>query len=261
MDARPQQCKVCYEVELVLRPGKSWIGQIPATMKQLCGLLSTMPHWKKLRAQMLAKDCEALIAEKAHGILEEVTRGTRHFGQDSLLHGDVRFKRTRESNLFIGAGNVLRALKEAAQRWEDNNVKPRWLKTRLWTTPGKIVIFRKDENNPGFHIPIKMPDGRITLHIPPERPGPENMFRGKPATIKFAERVDYPAYIRFFLWTTPEVVEDDLALWWQIAEEQGLMGYRQRQQGQFTVTTFRRASAAQIEYLIAREMEKELELH
>lgn len=260
MDEKPRQCTVCYEVELALRSGKSWIGQTPATMKQLCGWLRAMPHRKKMREEMSVEDFDALIEEKARHILEEVTRGTKHFGQDSPLHADVRFKRTREGNLFIGAGNVLRVLKEAAQRWEDNNAKPRWLKMRLWTTPGKIVIFRKDEHNPRLYIPVKMPDGRVELHVPPERPGPGNMFRGKSATITFAERVDYPAYLRFYLWTTPEVTEDDLVLWLQIAEEQGLVGYRQRQQGQFMVTTFHRASEMQIEHLVMREMAKGMEL-
>ncbi len=260
MDERPAQCTICYEMELALRPGKSWLGQTPTTMGQICGWLSAMSHWKRLKEQMPAEDYNVRLEEKARGILEEVTRGTNHFGKDSPIHADVRFKRTREGNLFVGAGNVLRALKESAQVWEDNIAKSRWLKTRLWTTPGKIVIFRKDEEDPRIFLPIKIPDGRIELHVPPEPPGPENMFRGKPATIKSAECVHYPAFLRFYLWTMPDVGEDDLVLWWQIAGEQGLVGYRQRQQGQFTVTNFRRASAATVEHLVMREMMKETTL-
>lgn len=297
-DQRPVNCSVCYEVELSLRQGRSWQGQVPVREDQLIGWLWTMgkwkkelfrvseelkgqSYWKKLHQRMLhevsPQDAECIedatkefelevkkaatariqpiIQEKAQRILAEVTWGMFHEGQDSQIPSDVRFKRTREGNLFIGAGNLHGGLKEAAWRFTDNPGRKRWLgNDRLWTTPGKVVMYRL--NGRFNRIPIKKADGRYTRHVPPESPGPQNFFRGKPATIVYAERIDYPAFIHFWLWTDPEVQEEDLRVWWEIAGNRGIMGYRQMGDGQFDVLRFQRVSEDIEQKLIAAEEAK-----
>ena len=285
-ESRPKVCIICYDLELVLRPEKSWEGMIPARKDQLIGWFKSMPYWKKKRgdlceairqeprwqnlwrtllasavesvpennadAERLAREnsekefTALLIGEanrrlaprleaKTEHVLEEVTQHMFHHGSDSMLPADLRFKRTRNDSLYMGAGNILSAIEESAQRLEDNPAKKRWLKSRLWITPGKVVMYRYLEGSGNTRFPIKIPDGRHERNIPPEPPNQRNFFRGKTATLVFAEKVDYPAYLHFFLWSAPEIHEIDLRQWLWVAGERGLGGYRQMRQGQFSV--------------------------
>jgi len=282
--ARPVNCTTCFEVELALREGKSWTAMLPARKDYLVGKLASSP-WRK---QELAKEKTALFAsllvagettlredtqsaydagcqqldekykteieEKAEGILAQLTRGFVHEGKDSLIPGDMRFKRTANGNLFIGAASIAKCLKEAAWRLEDNPGRQRFLSSRLWISPGKLVMYRRDENDePVF---IKKADGRDERTVPPEPPGPQNMFRGKASTIIFAERVDAPVSIHFRLWTDPEVTMDMLNSWWPVAGERGIEGYRQMKQGQFDVIKFALAEDRQKQRLLAIEASK-----
>ncbi len=282
--ARPANCTTCFEVELALREGKSLIAMLPARKDYLVGKLASSP-WRK---QKIAKEKTALFAsllaagettlregmqsayddgcreidekykaeveEKAEGILAQLTRGFIHEGQDSLIPGDLRFKRTANGCLFIGAASIIKGLKEAAWRLEDNPGRQRFLGSRLWVSPGKLVMYRRDENGePAF---IKKADGRDERTVPPEAPNPQNMFRGKVSTIIFAERVDAPASIHFWLWTDSEVTMDMLNSWWPVAGERGIEGYRQMKQGQFDVVKFALAGDSQKQRLLAMEASK-----
>jgi len=256
-DHRPEQCSECYSIELALRPHRSWEGMVPANKEQLKGWFRSQQYRKRVRDErgMSEDEFERWVDEKAQHVLNEVTWGTGSYGSDSMLPADVRFKRTKRGNLYVGAGNLLAALEEAAWRHTDNPGKKRWLRNdRLWVSPGKVVLHRRNEN--GATVPITRADGRHERNIPPEPPNQRNLFRGKPATIVFAERVDYPAQLPFYLWTAPDVYESDLLIWWEIAGERGIMGYRQMKQGQFDVTRFSLINPDRKAALIAAERAK-----
>ena len=285
--ARPENCTTCYEVEIALREGKSWQGMLPTRKDHLAGKLASSPWRKKELArqktelfktllipgqtalhkeaqQEFDQECEridkeytCISEEKAKGILEQLTRGFMHEGMDSMIPGDLRFKRSAKGNLFIGAASVLAGLQEAAWRLEDNPGRKRFLRSRLWISPGKLVMYRRDKH--GKPVFIQKADGRDERTIPPEAPGPQNMFRGKSSTIIFAERVDAPAYIHFWFWTDPEVEMDMLNRWWPVAGERGIMGYRQMKQGQFDVIKFTLASDSQKQRLLAMETSRRME--
>lgn len=273
-ESRPEQCTVVYRVELVLRRGYSWEAMIPTKEEHIFGWLRSMDYRKNMRKKrrdeilaharfvrggelsdeetqdVLEKefDPEELrldeeLRKKARHILEEVTRGSWHEGKDSPIPNDFRFKRTRKGNLYTGAGNVLAMLGEVAFRDEDNQGIKRRLKSRTWITPGKLVFLRpKGYNARGggrnTFIPLTRADGRSERHIPPEPPSPANRFREKPATMKFAERIDPPAHLRFYLCATEDIMEDKLARWFKIAEEYGINGGRITGQGKFDVWRF-----------------------
>jgi len=286
--ARPVNCTTCFEVELALRPDKSWIAMLPARKDYLAGKLASAPWRKRELAKEKTALFESLLAvgemtlreeaqsayddgcrlldeqyktnaeEKAEGILAQLTRGFIHEGQDSLIPGDLRFKRTANGNLFIGAASIIKGLKEAAWHLEDNPGRQRFLSSRLWVSPGKLVMYRRDENGePAF---IKKADGRDERTVPPEAPGPQNMFRGKSSTIIFAERVtsevNASVLIHFWLWTDPEVTIEILNSWWPVAGERGIEGYRQMKQGQFDVIKFALATDSQKQRLLAIEASK-----
>ena len=262
--SRPDQCTVAYQIELTLRLGYSWEAMIPTTEDQLFGWLRSMDYRKKLRADMTEAEIEMFdeeIHEKARNIREEVSRGSWHEGQDSPIPSDLRFKRTRPGHLYIGAGNILAMIQEVAWRDEDNPGIKRRLRTRAWITPGKVVFLRYREWTVGTMLrvgfaPLKSADGRHQGHVPPEPPGPTNHFRGKPATLRFAERIDPPATLRFYLWTTEDVPEQKLMRWFAIAQEYGLGGARATGQGKFDVTRFSRLGDDARDRLIAEEERK-----
>ena len=271
-----------------LRDGKSWTAMLPARKDYLAGKLASSP-WRKreivkektaLFASLLVEGETTLSDEmasvydagcrqideryaaeaerKAEGILAQLTRGFAHEGRDSLIPGDLRFKRTAKGHLFIGAASVIKGLKEAAWRLEDNPGRQRFLGSRLWISPGKLVMYRRDANRePAF---ISKADGRDERTVPPEAPGPQNMFRGKQSTIIFAERVDAPAFIHFWMWADPEVTAEMLNSWWPVAGERGIEGYRQMKQGQFDVLKFTLATDSQKQRLLAIEASKRLRL-
>ena len=262
---RPERCSVVYDVQLALRPNRSWEGMVPANKAQLMGWLKAMPYRKKRLAEMIAnirygspeaaeEAFNAEVEKTAEHILQEVTWGFKSYGEDSRLHADVRFKRTKMSKLFIGAGNILAALEEAAWRYEDNPGRKRFIKSRAWITPGKVVLQRFQN---GRWLFITQPDGRSERNVPPEPPAPHNFFRAKPATIVFAEKVDYPCCLSFWLWTDPEISGQDLSTWFTIAGERGLMRYRQMKQGQFDLDRLLLASPDTVRELLEKEREKE----
>lgn len=263
---RPPRCSTAYQVELAVREGNCWEGMIPCNIKDLTGWLRAMPFRKKqlenalhgvedpaveeaIRAQH-----EAVILEKAQHILNEATLGSNHEGADSFLRPDYRFKRTSNGNLYIGAGNILAAINEAAWFHTDNPGMKRRLKGKLWVSPGKVVMYRYADT--GKREFVTKADGRNQRQIPPEPPSPANMFRGKPSTLVFAECVRAPAFVHFTLWTDPEVDDEDLLQWLTIAGELGLMKNRQHRQGQFDTVKFHRATEELRQELVRRERAK-----
>lgn len=263
-ESRPEQCSVIYQVELTLRQGYSWEAMIPTTEKNIFGWLRSMDHRKNMRKSMTTSEAEVFdkeIHEKARHVLEEVTRGSWHEGEDSPIPNDLCFKRTRKNNLCIGAGNVLAMLGEVAFRDEDNAGIKRRLRSRTWITPGKIVFLRPTSHNTQGDIrnnftPITRPDGRHESYVPPEPPSLANRFREKPATMKFAERIDPPAHLRFYLCTTKDISEEKFARWFIIAQEYGLSGGRMIGQGKFDVRRFVRLNDEWRAKFFAREREK-----
>lgn len=263
-ESRPDQCTVAYQIELTLRSGYSWEAMIPTTEEQLFGWLRSMEYRKKLRQKMTEKEIEEFDEEvhgKARNIREEVSRGSWHEDEDSPLPNDLRFKRTRNGHLYIGAGNILAMIREVAFRDEDNAGWLRRLKTRMWISPGKVVFLRYQEQAVrgilrASFAPISCADGRHIGHLPPEPPGPANHFRGKPATIRWSERIDCPADLRFVLWTTSDVEEQSIMRWFAIAQEYGLGGARAAGQGKFNVARFQRLSDDARARLIAEEERK-----
>ncbi|MFY9484015.1 MAG: hypothetical protein WAP74_00115 [Patescibacteria group bacterium] len=253
VDIIPANCTNCYRCEWVLRDGSLWEASVPVNTRSLTGWFGAMPYEKKQLERALAgvqdeaeqlrivQDHHAHIADKAAKVLEETTRGFTHQDQDSMIPGDIRFKRTRNLSLFFGAGNILGAIKEAAWYQTDNPGTKRRLSgdpPKLYLRPGKVVIFRPHTD--GYtRIPVTMADGRHERHSPPEAPGPKNMFRGKKATSVFAEYVGPPANLAFYLWVDPKAASmEQLELWSRVAGDLGLGGYRQMRQGQFNVVTF-----------------------
>ena len=294
--ARPANCTTCFDVELGLREGKSWHGMLPVRRDHLVGKLANS-SWRKKKLtdektryfkrllirgettlrkeaeEAFQEECGRIDAEyrrvskeKAEGILAQLTHGFLHQGMDSQIPGDLRFKRTREGNLYIGAASVLAGLQEAAWRLENNPGRKRFLQARMWVSPGKLPMYRR--NRHGNAIFIKKADGRNERTVPPEAPGPQNMFRGKPSTILFPEIVTSPfgkpaerVFIRFGLWADPEVTIDMLNRWWPVAGERGIMGYRQMKEGQFDVVKFVLASDSHKQYLLAIESSKRMGAH
>lgn len=233
-------------VELALRPGSTWEALLPTNLDQLVGWLKSQPYHKKQGTS------EEDILRIARGILQELTLGTVHEGESSGLPSDMRFKRTREGNLYVGAGNILAAIREAAFYSTGNPGFQRSLPRRMLIRPGKVVIFRYEEES---HVPLKRADGRSERHVPPGEPDPRMNWRRRPATIKFAERIDPPAFLRFRLWMSPDVDLEELGRWLVVAGELGLYGNHANRQGQFDVTGFRplpmEAKQKEIEAVIA----------
>lgn len=265
---RPSHCSVAYVVELALREGNCWEGVIPCNMKDLTGWLGSMPYRKQQLERALQEadgdleleevvrlEHQAQLEQKAQHVLNELTVGFAHAGQDSMIRPDYRFKRTNNGNLYIGAGNILAAIKEAAWFKDDNPGWKRRLQGKLYISPGKIVMYRYDEQT-GKRVGITRADGRNQRQVPPEPPSPKNMFRGKPATLVFAERVRSPANLHFTLWTAPDVDGGLLESWLEIAGELGILKYRQQRQGQFNTVKFHPASPEQTEEFRRREVAK-----
>ncbi len=268
--SRPAQCSAFYQVRLSLRRGNCWEANLPATLAQLIGWLRSRPYRKTQLLRLLEdvrgqEDHDRIVTEfenglvdKAQHILNEVTGGKLHAGEDSPLPNDSCFKRTRNCNLFIGAGNLIMAVKEAAWFSSANPGIKRRLFQRLWVAPGKVVIFREDGR--GRRLPLLQADGRSQRQIPPEGPNPGNMFRAKPARLVFAERVNAPAYLSFIFCVDPErVSEADLRGWLTIAGELGIMGFHQERQGQFDIVNLHPALPQTVERLLHREATKEPE--
>lgn len=65
-----------------------------------------------------------------------------------------------------------------------------------------------------------------------------------------------PAYLRFCLWTTEDVLEQDLMRWFAVAQEYGLGGARAAGQGKFNVSRFQRLGDDAQARLIAEEERK-----
>lgn len=266
---RPSDCSVAYVVELALRKGNCFEATIPCNLKDIIGWLGSMPFRKQQLERALREadgdpDLEEVVRlefqdtlrEKAQHVLNELTVGFAHPGEDSMLRPDYRFKRTRQGNLYIGAGNILAAISEAAWFQTDNPGIKRRLKGKLFLSPGKVVMYRPNGN--GHRDWIKRADGRNQRQVPPDPPSPANMFRGKPSTLIFAECVRFPANLHFTLWTTPEVDGEQLENWLEVAGELGLLKYRQRRQGQFDLVKFHSATDEQAAGFRMREVIKRL---
>lgn len=217
-------------VQLALRPGNAWEAVLPVDLDQLVGWLRSQPYRKKHQTS------EEEILRMARGILQELTIGTVHEGESSGLPSDMRFKRTREGKLYIGAGDILTAIEEAAFFSTGNPGFQRSLPSRLFIRPGKVVIFRYEGES---HVPLRKADGRSERHVPPGPPEARMGWKRRPATIKFAEKVDHPAFLQFRLWMSPDVDLEQLGRWLVVAGELGLYGNHANRQGQFTVTGFR----------------------
>ncbi|MBI3261360.1 hypothetical protein HYZ64_03265 [Candidatus Berkelbacteria bacterium] len=249
IDVIPANCTGCYRCEWALRNNSLWEASVPVNTRNLNGWFGAMPYEKRALAGVedeadqlrVVQDHQAHIAQKAANVLEETTRGFVHQGKDSMIPGDIRFKRTKNLSLYFGAGNILGAIREAAWYQTDNPGAKRRLggdPPKLYLRPGKVVIFRPHTN--GYtRIPVTMADGRHERHSPPEAPAPKNMFRGKKATSVLAEYVAPPARLHFYLWVDPKAASfEQLELWTRVAGDLGLGGYRQMRQGQFDVLRF-----------------------
>ncbi len=237
------------KVEIALRPGCHWEAILPCDQKSLEGMLKVMPFRKRQRDKFLEQAVngqesqiavtaalvgwEKEIEVKAGRILEELTRGTRHQGQDSPIPCDRRFKRTRQGNLFVGAGNILAAIKEAAFFITGNPGMKRSLGNRLYISPGKVVICRYNEW--GARGLLKKADGRIENHVPPTVVMGPTGPRRKPATISFPEIVEFPACLHFYLHIAPDTAVGDIEQYLEVGGELGLMGRHSGRVGQFNV--------------------------
>lgn len=252
MSANGRAAEIAYweirAVEIGLREGASWLAILPANLESLKGMLSVMPRHKKRKEDLLCQagdseqEQEAALAvweqeieAKARNIREELTRGNVRENEDSCIPSDLRFKRTREGNLYIGAGNILASIKEAAWFFTGNSGMKRSLGNRLYVSPGKVIVYRYEERN---RIGLKMADGRIESHVPPATIMGSFGPRKKPATINFPEAVNYPASLHFYLHIHPDVRMEDIRQYLEIAAELGLQGMHAARQGQFNVHRF-----------------------
>ena len=197
---------------------------------------------------------DAMVERAASGILEQLTAD----GKDSLIPSDMRFKRTRGKqgrNLYIGAGDILTALIEAAFFATDDAGLKRRLGNRLYLSPGKVVLYRFDHTGK-TRLFLQKADGRRERHVPPGEPDPRMNFRRKPATINYPEVVNYPALLHFGLWMTPDVNPDDILRYLTIAGELGLYGYHSYRQGQFEVVKYHEAPDDYKSDMVLRNVQK-----
>ncbi len=196
----------------------------------------------------------AEIAIKAEHIMDEVTSD----GWDSPLPSDYRFKMTRNGYPYCGGGNIKRMLKQSAYDQTGSVGIMQWLSSRFWVSPGKIVYHRPEFVGGDLRYrPMTISDiERYESNIPPEPRSPQNFFRGKSATIFYAEKISYPCHLRFCLWTSSEIEERVLRVWFEVGGEQGLGGARQMQEGQFDLLLLRRLTEKETAHLLELEEQK-----